>query len=237
MDKPKALAELIDQRRSETNSEYCHLHNFDGGYWDFDFLVPWTKSACDLDAQLMIVGQDWASEEFLRKHNSIQKRADRKETGQDAWLQTNKKLKVLLKNHFALEFANTYATDVSVFIKPGKMSGDVPMSDLLYCAKKYTLPQIAIVQPRVVLCLGAKTFNSVRAAIPERQRMKWSEAQLPSSHTIYKGSETYGIYEGSEIYGVPHTGGQGIANARGNENVDRIWKQLSEQFRKLTTSQ
>ena len=70
MDKATALAALINHRRNETHENYHHLHSFDDGFWDFDFVVPWTKSACNLSAQLMIVAQDWASEDFLIKHNS-----------------------------------------------------------------------------------------------------------------------------------------------------------------------
>lgn len=221
MDKKSALAELVTKRRSEQHAEYHHLHTYDDGYWNFDFVVPWTKSVCNLDAKLMIVGQDWASEDFLLKHNSDEKRDKRKLTGQDEWLQTNRYLKELLKKHFDLEFSDVYATDVSIFIKPGTMSADIPMKDLLYCAEKYAVPQIEIIQPVMVLCLGAKTFKSVRCALGGKS-ISFKEACSPPPHTLCGKAE---------VYAVPHTGGQGIANARGKENVDKIWAELANWFK------
>jgi len=225
LDKAAALSELVAKRRIETGAAYHHLHTFDMGCWDCEYVVPWTKSACNLDAQLMIIGQDWISEDFLMnpRYNTPKRVQDRKRLGQDEYLPTNQRLKSLLFKHFRMKFSETYATDVSVFIKPGDMSGPVPIKDLAYCAEKYTLPQIVIVRPAMALCLGAKTFNSIRRAMNEAD-LRLSEASIPASHTVY---------ELTEIYGVSHTGGRGYANAGGAENVDRIWAALAARFVEL----
>lgn len=224
-DKAARLAALVTKRRSETNSSYHHLHSFEGGKWDCEHVVPWTKSACNLDASLMIIGQDWASEAFLKdpKYNSPERIKARTEAGQDEYLPTNRRLKSFLKTHFATPFAETYAIDVLVFIKPGAMTGNVPMKDMLYCAETYALPQIQIVQPVMALCLGSKTFNSLRRALG-RSDLALREACEPTAHTIYNGTE---------IYGVPHTGGLGHAAAGGMENVDGIWSRLAQRYSEL----
>lgn len=225
MNKASALSELVTKRRRETQLAYHHLHSFDEGIWDCEHVVPWTKSACNLDAGLMIIGQDWASEKFLRepRYNTPERISARKAAGQDEYLPTNRRLKSLLEAHFGLEFAQTYATDVLVFIKPGTMTGNVPMADMLYCASEYAVPQIKIVQPAMAICLGAKTFNSVRRAL-KLPDFKLKDAYVPSAHTIYNGSE---------IYGVPHTGGLGHANAGGAEKVDQIWARLAARYVEL----
>ncbi|MCK1586937.1 uracil-DNA glycosylase family protein [Bradyrhizobium sp. 169] len=227
MDKALALSQLIAKRRTEAHTTYHHLHSFDGGIWDCKHVVPWTTSASNVDADLMIIGQDWASEQFLRepKYNTAERVSARLSAGQDEYLPTNRRLKSLLRTHCGLEFAQTYATDVLVFIKPGTMTGNVPMKDMLYCAETYTLPQIRIVKPRMVICLGAKTFNSVRRAMGMPD-LKLSEACSPLAHSIDKGT-------GTEIYGVPHTGGLGHANAGGMERVNQIWLGLATRFDEL----
>jgi hypothetical protein len=224
MGKKEELAELVELRRSETHASYISLSAYDGGFYDLDFVVPWTAGAKNLEASLMIVGQDWISEEFLKKNSQPEKRAARREFGQDAMLPTNINLKRLLKAHFGALFSDTYATDISVFIKPGDMDGDVPMKDLRYFAKKYTLPQIKIVEPRMVLCLGSRAFNAIWRAIDEPQ-MKLSDACLPTAHTVV---------EGAEIYGVPHTGSWGSVNAGGDVGVAERWNNLALHLRKLT---
>jgi uracil-DNA glycosylase len=96
------------------------------------------------------------------------------------------------------------------------------MGDLTYCAKTYTLPQIEIVQPRMVLCLGKQTFVAVQCALC-RPLSKLREALLPHE-------------SGAEIYGVPHTGSWGTKNAGGIKNVDAIWARLADRFAGLRAS-
>jgi hypothetical protein len=95
IDKHAALAKLVALRRSEESEKYFVLHKFDNGAWDFDHVAPWTKSARNVDAKLMIIGQDCASEKSLRdpKHNTPDRVALRKKLGQDPHLPTNKNLR------------------------------------------------------------------------------------------------------------------------------------------------
>lgn len=225
MGKEKAMADLVTQRRNDLHSDpkYVSLSNFDGGFYDCEFVVPWTISAKNLDADLMIVAQDWASQEFLNRRNSQQQREKRKLTGQDEDLATNRNLKSRLEEHFGFSFSQTFATDVFVYVKPGEMNGYIPMRYLEDCAKRYTIPQIEIVEPRMVVCLGASTFEAVRCALG-LPKISFSEACAPTAHTTYKGSE---------IYAVAHTGGQGTANAGSKDNVNKIWAGLAGRFRNL----
>ena len=223
MTKNDELARVVALRRAETHPRYISLSQYEGGFYDLDFVVPWTVGAQNVDAALMIVGQDWISEDYLKKNSAPEMRLARKELGQDPKLPTNITLKKLLKNYFDLLFADTYATDALVFIKPGDPDADVPMKDLKYCAQKFTWPQIQVVKPRMVLCLGAKTFNSMRRAISEPE-MKLSEAWKPQPHTKV---------EGVEVYGVPHTGYWGTMNAGGEQRVAEIWTALAERFQQL----
>ncbi|MCK1732395.1 hypothetical protein IVA79_00160 [Bradyrhizobium sp. 138] len=122
--------------------------------------------------------------------------------------------------------AQTYATNVLVFIKPGRMSSSVPIKDLRACAVAYTLPQLHIVEPRMALCLGGKTFDSVRSALG-LARLAWREACIPSAHTRLGPTE---------IYGVPHTGNWGTKNAGGHQAVDAIWADLARRFHMIAGS-
>jgi restriction system protein len=224
MDKHAALAQLVALRRSEEHETFFVLHRFDDGAWDFDYVVPWTKSAQNVDAKLMIIGQDWASEDFLRnpKNNEPDRVALRKHLGQDPCLATNQNIKRWL-NFFDIKWEQTYATDVSIFIKPEKMTAKVPMAVLERCARRYTVPQLMIVKPVMVICLGSNTFNAVRRALGEAP-MRLRDALRPNAHTTV---------EGTEIYGVPHAGGLGLAAYGGYAQVEPIWQQLAARFRQL----
>ena len=175
----------------------------------------------------MIIGQDWASEKFLLdpRNNTPDRIALRKDLGQDPHLPTNKNIKRWLR-HFELTWEETYATDVSVFIKPGRMNTKVPMSVLKRCAERYTLPQLRIVKPVMAICLGADTFNSVRLA-SGKSRMHLRDAFQPKAHTVENDTE---------IYGVPHSGGLGFAAYKGHAVIEPIWQQLAVRFKQLCES-
>lgn len=56
--KKEALRAFVEKRRSEKLTGYHHLHEFDGGFYDCDFVGPWTISACnsaEADASLTLV--------------------------------------------------------------------------------------------------------------------------------------------------------------------------------------
>jgi uracil-DNA glycosylase len=123
MNKEAALAELVALRRRSVapSSQHLVLHEFQDRAWDFDLVTPWTKSACNLDAKLMIIGQDWASVKSLNdpRHNTDRFVELRKQHGRDLHLPTNRNLDCWLQRFFGLSWEQTYATNVSVFISPG----------------------------------------------------------------------------------------------------------------------
>jgi hypothetical protein len=147
-------------------------------------VVPWTKSACNVDAKLMIIAQDWASEKYFQRPKNRTSWRDtlRTHLGQDPQLPTNRNIRRLLRC-FGIKWRQTYATDVSIFIEPGNMNGDVPDALLRYCAIKYTIPQLRIVRPKMVLCLGSRTFNAVRYALG-MPAMKLNAACGLEPHTV-----------------------------------------------------
>jgi hypothetical protein len=222
-EKHAELANLVTLRRSDESAEYA-LHKFCDGRWDFPFVVPWTKSACNVDAKVMIIGQDWASEDYLRepKNDTPERVALRDEFGQDPHLPTNRNIKRWLR-FFDLTWEQTYATDVSVFIKPARISAKVSMSLLERCATKYTVPQIRIVKPIMAICLGIPTYNSVRLALGKLPVLLADAIQADAPPTT--------VDECTQIYGVPHAGGQGLAACGGYAKVDPIWQQLAARLK------
>ena len=71
---------------------------------------------------------------------------------------------------------DVYATNLFPFIKTGNMSGSIAKHDLIRAAREFALPQIRIVQPRLVICLGLETFNSIREACGMQRFVPMAEA-------------------------------------------------------------
>lgn len=227
MDKIKSLRTLVKKRRSVSSGttesnysrNYSKLGDFHGGVYDFDdHVVPYSKSAFNLNAEIMIVLQDWASVDFLKKPvNQTQV-----EFGHDPELPTNKNLFSLLENFFDLSFEETYATDVFPFVKPGSMSSSIPMKDMRQAAIDFAIPQIKIVEPKIVICLGSRSLNSIRKASGLRE-LRLSDPV--ESMQFYIGN--------SVIVGAHHVGGMGTSMVGGKKGQDRQWEQLASFYKNL----
>ncbi len=130
----------------------------DYGYDFREFISPYTKTAGNRDADVMLVLQDWASHEGLRVRGvdpEIQR------LGHDPTITTNKRLKSLLQRHLGLRLEDTYGTNAFVFVKPGGMSGNIPMADVRRSVAEFTVHEVKLVEPRVVLALGARVHAAL----------------------------------------------------------------------------
>ncbi len=217
MNKTDKLKNLAIKRKNAVLIGCKNVQEFQNGKFDTEFNVsPWTNSAKNVDADLMLIGQDWASADWLNDPANLEYAS----LGRNPNLETNKNIDKYLKL-FGLEFSDIYATNAFVFIKHGKMSGAI--SDKIFndCVVNYTIPQIEIVKPKMVICLGAKTLNAVRKAI-EKPPIKISGGHLE-----------FVEHGGSKIFGTYHTGGMGTANAGGKQNAEQHWRFLAQEYRKI----
>lgn len=159
-DKHAQLLELTRKRKATRWEGYTCIGDYHDRKYECDFVSPYTKSAGNVDAEVMILLQDWASEEAL----SDPVPEDRVRLGYDPWRQTNKRLQSLLRQHFRLELKETYVTNVFPFVKSGSMNASIRSRDLVRAAREFALPQIDIVKPRLAVCLGREAFNAVAKA-------------------------------------------------------------------------
>jgi restriction system protein len=212
--KEARLSKLVSIRRAARPTGHFRLSDFHDGFYECDFVSPWTKSANNLNADIMLVAQDWASSEFLSREKDYRIA----KLGHDEALPTNRNLAHLLSKYFQISFRDTYATNLFPFIKPGAMNASIkPRSLLRECAKTYLIPQIEIVQPKMVICLGGLAFEILRTVLGLPPLKGVEQTAKPGGHTKI-GS--------SEIYGVAHTGQLGMNN-RGRLNVERDWAGLA----------
>jgi restriction system protein len=121
---------------------------------------PYTKTAGNIDADIMVMLQDWSSDQDLRK-GYMEERAT---LGYNQNAPTNPNLHLLLEDVFGVTRRDIYATNLFPFVKLGAKSSSIPMRDLIRAADEFALPQIRIVDPRLVICLGVKTFDALRQA-------------------------------------------------------------------------
>jgi restriction system protein len=212
VNKDKAMLVLARRRQADVIEGYGNIGDYHGGRYEVDYVSPWTRSASNFDADVMIVAQDWASHDYL----SAPYRPYLVELGYDPALVTNRNLHRLLERHLAITFNATFATNVFPFVKAGGMSASIGSRPLLYSCEEYLVPQIAIVEPRLVICLGKAAYGSLRA-VAGLNRVGGLDDMIASPFKIGR----------SAIVGVAHTGQLGT-NGRGVARVDQDWRALAK---------
>ncbi len=216
--KRKELFQLAKRRKKDRLPPHAFLAEFHCGFYECDHVSPWSISACNVNAEVMLIGQDWTSSDSLEQKRD----EDRRRLGQSNSKPTNINLREFL-GYMGLQFCETYATNVFPFIKRGNRSAGIPSGDLKYCAKTYTLPEIEIVSPRMAICLGKATFDAVCRA-SELRPPDWRKARPPGPH-IRIGPV--------KIYGLPHPSPLGLNNAGGKDAVRRKWRLLGKHLRRM----
>lgn len=213
-EKREALLELAQLRKSCRLDGYCSIGDFHDGIFECGHISPWTKSGSNLNAEIMIVGQDWLGSDKLEEappdHHVVK-------YGFDPKFPTNANLDCLLQRHFGVKRVECYLTNVFPYIKGGDASVEIRLGDLKKCAKRFTLCEIQIVSPRLVICLGLATFNALRKAV--------GLGVLLLSEAI----DSHFEFAGAMIHCVAHTGGWGMNN-RGRDQVELDWQHLAAKF-------
>lgn len=217
MSKQSLLLELAQKRKatrwSEYSQEYSQVGDFENGAYECDFVSPYTKTAGNVDANIFVMLQDWSSADALEPLDS-----DCVEYGLTRKLPTNQNLTKLLHTHFRVALEEVYGTNLFPFIKAGGISSSIPMRDLIQAAQEFALPQIRIVQPRLVVCLGLKTFNAIRVACDHAPMRRIDDA-IASPFMM----------DTVRIWCQAHTGARG-QNNRGRERVAQDWRKMALEF-------
>ena len=195
-------------RRQSARWDGCkRIADYHAGAYECDYVSPYSKSAHNVDASIFVLLQDWSSHEWLIKPIN----EDVRLLGLSPELRTNKTLRRLLLEHFDIELHDTYATNLFPFIKLGGLSANIPMSALIRAAKEFAIPQIEIVRPALVICLGISTFNAVRRSL----------VLSACKHIDDALDRPIQLSESTQIWCQAHTGGLG-QNNRNRGGVNRV---------------
>src|SRR5262249_29915245 len=121
--KREELLRLARQRQADRRDGYLCLSDIHDRVYECDIVSPWSTSAQNVDAELMMFGKDWASSETLADRPPD---PERKRIGQGWSVPTNKNLREYLSDCMGgLKFSQTYTSNVFPFIKHGKKNSSI----------------------------------------------------------------------------------------------------------------
>ncbi len=64
------------------------------------------------------------------------------------------RLEQLLEAHFGLKLFDVYATNAFPFVKSGRMSAPLRISEVRDASRKFLLPELEMAKPKLILALG-----------------------------------------------------------------------------------
>ncbi len=134
----------------------------EGGRFDCDEIGAWSLWQGNLNAEVMVVGQDWGDVDWFL-------RVDGRPTSTS---KTNTTLVELLASAgLNINLANKttgggvlFFTNAVLCMKEGGAQAPVKPEWLRNCGTRFLRPMIDIVQPKVVVSLGAKAYGAVMTA-------------------------------------------------------------------------
>lgn len=217
-DRARQLEALAVKRANSTPRGFKNIGEYHDGAYECAYVSPYTKAAHNLYSPILLILQDWISDDVLAGPLL----EDAKCLGRLPNLPTNRNLDRLLKAHFDVALSETYATNLFPFIKPGNMSRDIPFSALREAAREYGLPQIDIIEPRLVVALGLKTFNALRVETTGTRSASVGDA-IASPFQIGR----------SMVWCQAHPGalGQNGRNRNNEGQTDRDWSTMAQWLR------
>jgi uracil DNA glycosylase superfamily protein len=206
IDKQLRYLELVESRRACRLCESLGLTNpsvCEGGVHDTTrHIGPWTQWQGDLNADLMVVWQDWSGEKYFVKHKGREE--DTNATNKNLlWLLQSIGYRIPLPNAPKIEDGSRlYFTNAVLCSKPGSLVGSVPNDGVGNCARRFLCNQIELVRPKIVVTLGYEAYRAVcfsygylparrmTEALGSRLNVGYSSVLVPVFHCGHYGSST-----------------------------------------------
>ncbi len=238
------------------------LHNAaDGPTWDSDaYIGQWTAWNGNLDAGIMVVGQDWGTKSAYNRFKETQ----RKNASYDLPFEPDNPTNLCLARCIAqlnpdwnilapLENGNNaryplfFTNEILCYKDTPRMNDAIPAKCYRECVQNFLLQEIEIVRPKVLVFLGQAAFWGFIKVAPQSRlsrkvKREGSFYSLVQSCLAYDTRLLYRMTDGQESLVVPmfHTGFYGQYNRRAAERKSHPEKEplsgsdlLAEDWKKL----
>ena len=219
INKEAEYTKLVNKRKSYKFPEgLVNPSKVLNGIYDEDNQIgPWSKWQGNLEADIMLIGQDWGTVNFFTESKG----------GPLDDSHTNRNLRELF-NIIGIDVGypnnpNTHApvffTNAILGLKEGAMAGSVKDSWLRNDAETFLKPTIDVVQPKIIITLGKKAYDSLAIIYklkktPLKKLVENNPIKLP---------------DGKLLFAVYHCGGLGIASRNFKSQI-KDWKKINEYY-------
>ncbi len=216
--KRRQYARLVAERKTcrlcagLTNPSCAKLRKLDS-----DEVGPWTLLFGELDADVLVVGQDWGDVSYFQRNKGRD----------DPRTPTNRNLlQIMQKSELIGPSKNPCGPTVKMFwtnailcLKEGGLQAKVKQEWFNNCGVSFLRRQIEIVRPRAVVGLGAKAFQSCLDAF-SKERISLSEA--------INDRDGIELVAGVRLFAAYHCGARTLAINRSLDQQVGDWKRITK---------
>ncbi len=188
--KQKLYVELVKKRKSYKfkDSELLNPSEILGGIYDKEIhLNPWSQWHGNLDAKILLIGQDWSSyDEYIKGKGE-----------EDLMNNTNLNLSCLF-GEIGINAKDSddetpiplYFTNCILGIKKGKMARKIKRSWYIDTADIFIKPLIDIISPKIIIALGKAAYETVSKiynikTMPLKYAIDMNPVKLPDGKLLF----------------------------------------------------
>jgi uracil-DNA glycosylase family 4 len=188
-----------------------------GGAFDSDAIGAWSNWQGNLDALVMVIGQDWGDVAwFLRE----------KGRSTDTSRTNSTLLKLLASIGFEIKLPSEttdggvlFFTNAILCLKKDGAQAAVRANWFRNCGTRFLRPVIELVQPKVVICLGQRAHRAVLSAF-DLKVGNFNDAVLSKEPTL--------LPINSRVFAVYHCGAGTLNRNRNFEHQLQDWHRIGE---------
>ena len=182
---------VAKRKKCQACEGLCNPAAIESGIYDSNQIGPWTRWQDTLSPKLMIVGQDWGDVNYFTRHQGID--------GDDN--RTNVTLSKLLASigiPVGLPSAGpgsspVFFTNAILCVKQGGLQAKVETSWFQTC-QTFLRQQVEIVNPKIVVTLGAQALRATRDAFGLPHRLLRESVADRQGETLVNGSRLMAVY-------------------------------------------
>ena len=219
MNKELKYKELVNQRKQCFDCKQYKFTNQSETLYDTESIGKWSGWQGNLDARILVIGQDWGSLEYWEKHKGQDSKNNR----------TNNTLRELFRI-IGIEIgtyedpnlsARVFFTNTVLCLKAGSMNETVRKQCFKKCSEKFLNPLIDLIKPEIIVTLGTSAYESV-IELSSTQDRKINREPL---RNIVRKNPIILNESGLVLFPFFHCGGLGLANRIISEQIED-WKFL-----------